>query len=350
MPTVPDPQATPLRAPTIKDVAERAGVGFKTVSRVLNDEPNVRPQTRDRVLAAVAELGYRRNSIASSIRRADQRTSSIGLIVDDLANPFFGSLTRVVQEYAQARGHLVLIGSSDGSPERESELVGEFGARRVDGLIIVPNGDDQSYLESERARGVPVVFVDRPGARIEADSVVSENADGVAAAVRHLAAAGHTRIAYLGDYETIYTFTERLRGFRTAMAEIGGADPRHIRTGLHTSAAAHEAVLDIFSAAPRPTALIASNNRITVGAVHALQHLGLRDRTAFIAFDDVELADLLRPALTVIAQDTTAIGTEAARSLFERLRDPAAPYRGARVPVRLVPRSSGEITAPESSL
>ncbi|MCD0442582.1 LacI family transcriptional regulator [Glycomyces sp. A-F 0318] len=327
-------------------MAERAGLGFKTVSRVLNDEPNVRPETRDRVLAAVAELGYRRNSIASSIRRSDQRTSSIGLIVEDLANPFASSLTRVVQDYARERGHLVLVGSSDGDPGQEAELVGEFGTRRVDGMILVPNGPDQSYLEEERRRGTAVVFVDRPGRGIEADTVVSENAAGVAEAVRHLALAGHTRIAYLGDFESIYTSAERLQGFRDAMAAFGGADPRHIRTGLHDPEQAHRAAAELFALDPAPTALIAGNNLITVGAVHALQDLGIRDRTAFVAFDDLELADLLRPALTVVAQDTAALGEAAARHLFERLADPAAPYRRTRVPVRFEVRSSGAIPAP----
>lgn len=343
------PDEGTLRAPTIKDVAELAGVGFKTVSRVLNDEPNVRPQTRERVLAAVAELGYRRNSIASSIRRLDQRTSSIGLIVEDLANPFASMLTRVVQDYALQRSHLVLVGSSDGVPERERELVGQFCARRVDGLIVVPSGEDQSYLEAERARGTQVVFADRPGRRIEADTVVSENAEGVAEAVRHLADHGHTRIAYLGDLETIYTAAQRLEGFRAGTARLGlPPDPRHIRTGLHDSDRAYRATIELFGADRPPTALICGNNLITIGAVHALQYLGIRDRIAFIAFDDLELADLLRPALTVIAQDTAAIGAGAAGHLFERLQDPGTTYRRTTVPVRLIPRSSGEIPASAS--
>ncbi|GAB3652519.1 LacI family DNA-binding transcriptional regulator [Glycomyces tarimensis] len=341
------PGSEPVRAPTIKDVAERAGVGFKTVSRVLNDEPNVRPETRDRVLAAVAELGYRRNSIASSIRRRDQRTSSIGLIVEDLANPFASNLTRVIQDYALELQYLVLVGSSDGVLARERELVGEFASRRVDGLIVVPNGDDQSYLHAERARGMPVVFVDRPGRRIDADNVVSENAAGVTDAVRHLATRGHTRIAYLGDLQTIYTAEQRLEGFREGMAELDGADERYVRTGLHDSDQAYRAAVEVFGLDPAPTALICGNNLITIGAVHALQHLGIRDRTAFIAFDDLELADLLRPALTVIAQDTAALGTNAAGHLFERLANPATPYRWTSVPVRLIPRASGEVPAPD---
>lgn len=334
----------PTRAPTIKEVAAHAGVGIKTVSRVLNDEPNVRPETRQRVLAAVDALGYRRNAIASSIRRRDQRTSSIGLIVEDLINPFASAITRVIQDYSAERGHLVLVGSSDGDPERERELVGEFCSRRVDGLIVMPSGADQSYLEAERTLGTQIVFADRPGRRIKADAVVSENAGGVAGAVRHLAQRGHTRVAYLGDRQSVYTAAQRLSGFRSEMDGLGdGADRRYVRTGLREREQAYSAALDVLDAEPAPTALVCGNNLTAIGAIHAMQDLGVRDRVAFIAFDDLELADLLQPALTVVAQDSNAIGLEAARLLFKRLEDPGAPVRRATVPVRLIARGSGEI-------
>ncbi|WP_234401758.1 LacI family DNA-binding transcriptional regulator [Thermobifida halotolerans] len=328
-------------------MAVRAGVGIKTVSRVLNDEPNVRPQTRERVLAAVGELNYRRNTIASSIRRRDQRTASIGLVVEDLANPFAARLTRVVQDVAFQQSHLVLVGSSEGVAEREHEIVGEFCSRRVDGLIIVPSGTDQSYLRVEHTHGAPVVFVDRPGRRIKADTVVSENASGVAEAVRHLVRHGHSRIAYLGDRQSVYTAAQRLSGFRSAMAECaGGADQRHIRTGLRDGAKAYQATLDLLGQRPAPTALVCGNNIITMGALHAMQQCGVREHVAIIGFDDLELADLLQPALTVVAQDVAALGTEGARLLFERLKHPTAPYRRVTVPVRLIARGSGEIPAP----
>jgi Transcriptional regulators len=337
---------SPLRAPTIKDVAAEAGVGIKTVSRVMNDEPNVRPEMRARVLETATRLNYRRNSIASSIRRLDQRTASIGLVVEDLANPFASMLTRVVQDYALERQHLVLVGSSDGVIDREREVVAEFCSRRVDGLIVVPSGSDQSYLEEERKRGTPVVFVDRPGRRMKADTVVSDNANGVIEAVRHLGGHGHSRIAYLGDRKSIYTAAQRLEGYRTAMAELTEAvDERYVRTGLRDSESAYRAAHDVLAAEPAPTALVCGNNVATTGAVHAMQKLGVRERVAVIGFDDLELADLLRPALTVIAQDIQQLGRQAAELLFERLRQPDVPIRRTTVPVRLIHRGSGEISA-----
>ena len=332
----------PQRAPTIKDVAALAGVGVKTVSRVLNDEPHVRPELRSRVLEAVTSLKYRRNSIASSIRRLDQRTASIGLVVEDLANPFAAQLTRVVQDYARQRQHMVLVGSSDGVPEQERDLVTEFCSRRVDGLLVVPSGSDQAYLEAEREQGIPVVFVDRPGRRIKADAVVSENEQGVRHAVRELAARGHRRIAYLGDRQSIYTAAQRLAGYRAAMKELGVAEPL-VRTGLRDSESAQQAALEVLDA--EPTALVCGNNLITAGAVHAMQQRGVRQQVAVIGFDDLELADLLQPALTVIAQDIAGIGRQATELLFQRLERRGEPYQRITVPVTLVPRGSGEISA-----
>jgi len=342
-------RGAPPRQPTIRDVAAEAGVGFKTVSRVLNDEPNVRPEMRTRVLEAAARLNYRRNSIASSIRRLDQRTASIGLVVEDIANPFAAALTRVVQDFALQRRHLVLVGSSDGIGDREREVVTEFCSRRVDGLIIVPSGTDQSYLEQERRRGTPVVFIDRPGRRLKADTVVSENAGGVAEAVRHLAAHGHSRIAFLGDRKSIYTAAQRLDGYRTAMAEVvGEVDERYVRMGLRDSDSAYQAAVEVLSVDAAPTALVCGNNVITVGAVHAMQKLGVRERVAVIGFDDLELADLMRPAVTVIAQDIEALGRHAAGLLFERFGHAEDPVRRTTVPVRLISRGSGEIPAPDA--
>lgn len=340
----------PPRQPTIKDVAAEAGVGIKTVSRVLNGEPNVRPEMRARVLETATRLNYRRNTIASSIRRLDQRTASIGLVVEDIANPFASMLTRVVQDFALERQHLVLVGSSDGLVEREREVVAEFCSRRVDGLIIVPSGTDQSYLEQERQRGTSVVFVDRPGRRFKADAVVSQNAEGVVEAVGHLASYGHSRIAFLGDRKSIYTAAQRLDGFRTAMtALVGEVDDRYVRTGLRDSGSAYRAAREVLAVEPAPTALVCGNNIITVGALHAMQELGVRERVALIAFDDLDLADLLRPALTVIAQNIEAIGTDAAERLFDRLQNPDVPVRRTTVEVRLISRGSGEIPAPEES-
>ena len=156
-------------------------------------------------------LGYRRDAAAAGLRRADRASASVGLIVDDVANPFFSAVHRGLEDVARSRGVLIFAGSSDDSAAQERGLVTSFSAHGVDGLVIVPAGDDHRYLERERDAGVPVVFLDRPPQRFVADAVLSDNAGGMRAAAEHLLAAGHRRIAYLGDRARVWTAAERLR-------------------------------------------------------------------------------------------------------------------------------------------
>src|SRR6266545_3745421 len=180
------------------DVAARAGVSLKTVSRVVNGEPRVAGPTTARVQAAIDELGFRRHEGASHLRRGST-TASLGLVLMDVADPFYSTLARAVEEVALRHRFLVLAGSSDEDVARERDLALALCARRVDGLLVVPSGDDQAYLEPEMAAGTPVVFVDRPAAGVRADAVLVDNAGGVRAAVAHLVAHGHRRIGFLGD-------------------------------------------------------------------------------------------------------------------------------------------------------
>src|SRR3954468_10096857 len=271
------------RRPTMKEVATLAGVSLATVSRVVNGDGKVRPDLAARVREAVGLLGYRRDLTATNLRRADRQSASVGLVFDDVANPFHAGLLRGVETVARTRGVLPLVGSSDEDPARERELAEAFLSRRVDGLIVVPSGSDHSYLRPERDAGVALVFVDRPPAFIDADCVLSDNAGGAFAATEHLIARGHRRIAFLGDHERIFTATERLRGYREALADHGiGYDPALVRMGLHDSAAASQAVADLLAAGAPPTAIFSSQNLITIGCVQRLRALDLQHKIALV--------------------------------------------------------------------
>ncbi|WUJ27861.1 LacI family transcriptional regulator [Streptomyces sp. NBC_00388] len=324
--------------PTMKDVAARAGVGLKTVSRVVNGEAGVTPDTERRVQEAIEALGFRRNDSARVLRKG--RTASIGLVLEDLADPFYGPLNRAVEEVARAHGALLINGSSAEDPEREQELVLALCARRVDGLIVIPAGDDHRYLEPEIAAGVATVFVDRPAGRIDADMVFSDNFGGARDGVAHLIAGGHRRIGFIGDQPRIHTATERLRGYHAAMTEGGlTVDEAWVSLGV-TEAGRVRAAVETLLDGPSPvTAIFAGNNRVTVTAVRVLAE---RDqRVALVGFDDIELADLL--GITVIAQDAAALGRTAAETLFRRL-DGANDAPAQKVlPTRLIARGSGEI-------
>jgi len=331
----------------MKDVAAIAGVSLATVSRVVNGNADVGPALATRVQDAVEVLGYRRDLTASTLRRTDRASASIGLVIEDVANPFFSAVHRGVEDVARTHGVLTFAGSSDENPDRERELAEAFGARGVDGLVIVPCSSDQGYLRRDRRMGIELVFVDRPPRFIDADAVMSDHAGGARGAVEHLIAAGHRRIAFLGDRPTVFTAAERRRGYHEALAAAGiAADPSLERSGLAESYTAEEAARDLLLAPDPPTALFASQNLITVGALRALRERGLQHEVALVSFDDIVLADMVDPGITVVMQDPFALGHRAAELLFSRLRGFDGDSRRIVVPTELVTRGSGEIPPP----
>src|ERR1700716_2724740 len=245
--------------PTMRDVAALARVSVTTVSRVINGEPGVSTELAIRVSAAIEQLNYRHNLTASSLRRADRRSATIGVVLEYIADPFDSLLHRAIEEYALTRGVLVLAGSLEEDEARERELIAALAARRVDGLVIMPAGRDQSYLLNERSSGTPMVFLDRPPAFFDADDVLTDNLDGVRRGVRHLVAHGHRRIGYIGDLQKITTAALRYQGYREELAAHGIAvDNDVVRTDVRGSERADAATLEIMSHNPAPTALFAA--------------------------------------------------------------------------------------------
>ncbi|MET7641085.1 LacI family DNA-binding transcriptional regulator [Streptomyces sp. NPDC005438] len=335
------------RRPTLTDVAKRVGVSAKTVSRVLNEDGPVSAATRDRVREAVAELGFQPNLMARNMR-VGARDSTVGLVVPEIGNPFFGSVAGGVESALGDRGLTLLLGSSDESVTKERALVAAFLARRVSALMVVPaTGGDHRALRKERGSGLPVVFVDRPGAGITADAVVSANLEGARRGVAHLIAGGHRRVAFVGDRPaSLYTRKQRFRGYRQALDEAGLPLDRSLVADAHTPDAAGRAVRRLLSGGDPPTAVFTANNFASQGVMEALSEDGVRDRVAMVGFDDMPLADLVRPGLTVIAQDPRQVGVEAARIALARLDGDRAAAATTTVPVRLLPRGSGELPGP----
>ena len=328
----------------MRDVAALAGVSIKTVSRVVNAEGGVTPGLAAKVMAAVDRLDYRHNLTASSLRRADGKSATIGVVLEDVANPFSSALHRSIVDVALQRGVLVLAGSSDEDEVRERQLVSAFANRRVDGLIIVPASHDHSYLLNERRAGTAIVFADRPPYFFDADTVLTDNAAGVRRAIRHLLGYGHRRIGYLGDLQTIATAAARYEGYVEELAaQRVPLDERLVRLDLRGIEGAEAAVTEMFASAQPPTAVFTAQNLITIGAYRALRRLGLQHRVALIGFDDILLSDLLDPGLTVIAQDPSAIGRTAAELLFRRLDGDRSPSARHVIPTLLITRGSGEI-------
>jgi LacI family transcriptional regulator len=337
---------TPRRSgrATLRDVAALAGVSLKTASRVVNGEAGVSPGLVVRVEDAARLLRYRPDQGARALRRTDRRTATIGLLLEDVENPYSAALHRAVEDAARARGVAVLAASVDETPERERELVAAFASRRVDGLIIMPASPDQTHLEAERRAGIPVVFVDRSPPAFEADSVVADNADGAAVATRHLLGAGHGGVAFLGGRLAAATTHERHAGYLSALAQAGvDVLARHVLTDLPTIDDAEDAASALLTAPDAPTALFTAQNLVTIGAIRALRRLGRHREVAVVGFDDFVLADLLDPAVTVVAQDPHGTGRRAAELLFRRVDGETGPYVHEVLPTRLIARGSGEI-------
>jgi LacI family transcriptional regulator len=332
---------------TMKQVAALAGVGTKTVSRVVNDEPNVAPGTAKRVWDAVRALDYHVDLQAGSLRRTDGRTRTLGLLISSVDNPFAGAIHRAVEDAATERGVAVFASSLDDDADREERAVTAFLQRRVDGLILTTAGRRQNYVAHLQDRGIPVVYVDREPRGTEADSVTSDNRAAARAGTEWLISHGHRRIALLADRREIPTAAEREGGFLDATREAGIPTAQTpVIAGLRDADAAHRALKALLESDQPPTAVFSAQNLITIGAIHALREAGAEHSVALVGFDDVPLADLLDPGITVIAQDPQEIGRIAVARIFERLEGDTSPALHHVVPTSFVPRGSGEIPPP----
>ncbi|MFD6531637.1 LacI family DNA-binding transcriptional regulator [Streptomyces sp. NPDC060184] len=338
--------ASSSRRPTLADVAREVGVSAKTVSRVLNEDGPSSPETRKRVLAAVAKLGFQPNLMARSIRVGGPDTT-VGLVVPDLGNPFFGAVAGGIEEAVRDRGLTLLMGSSDDDPEREHALIRTFLARRVSVLMVAPAvGADHSHLKTHRAAGMPVVFLDRPGSGLTADTVVSSNRSGTREGVAHLIARGHRRIGFIGDLPArLYTRRERIAGYRAALAEEGLPYDRALVADAHDPEGAAAATARLLALPDPPTALLSGNNVMTIGVLTEVSRSRRKD-VAVVAFDDVPMAAILDPGLTVVAQNPAAMGELAGALAVERLDGDRSRGRTVMVQTHLVPRGSGELPAP----
>ena len=301
----------------------------------------------DRVEQAVAALGYRPDHRARHLRQTASCTGAIGFILVDVSNPFFSSILRGIEEAARTHEYLVLAGSTDGLREREDQLVEAFVARRVDGLIVVPSGSGAGPLHAEIERGTPVVFLDLEPEGLTVDLVRSDHRGGAVLATQHLQSHGHRDIAFFGDDATIFSAALREQGYREAMNQAGvEVDERRIVHGRHTSEVWRRIIREYLLETDRPTALFTAQNIITVGATQALHDLELHETIAHIGFDDIELADVVQPGISVVPQHPRDLGRRAAERLFARIEGLSEPPTQQVISASVVERGSGEIPPP----
>lgn len=323
----------------IKDVAVRAGVSTATVSHVINDTRFVRDETRQRVLDAIAALNYMPSAIARGL--ATNSTQTIGLIISDIANPFFTAMARGVEDQINQHGYHTIFCNTDEDPAREDEYLRLLSARQIDGLIIAPTGVPSERLVWMAEADIPIVLIDRRAPNIDAPLIGVDNEGGAYQATKYLVELGHRRIGIVMGLETISTQVARFAGYRRALAEAGvppdealvvRADPRFFMnqangtgsppdflTNNQMTPAAFYALQKVLDLPSRPSAIFVANNQMTLGTLHALRERGLRcpDDISIISFDDHDWASLFSPPLTAVRQPTYLLGQTAAKLVMQ---------------------------------
>lgn len=326
----------------MKDVAARAGVGLSTVSRVVSGKGGVSRAKTAAVEAAIKALDFSRNDFAHTLRTGTAGT--IGVVVTRISDPFYSTLVSAIEHAARERDVLVLVASTTDDADEAKRVVKRLLQRRLDGLVmVVPEETDLSLVQRELDKGVPIVFVDRPPTNLEADSVVVDNEAGVSRAIHHLIDHGHQRIACFAHREGAYTAGRREAGYRAALRERGIAvDEDLIATVPDDVAACAAALRGMLALAEPPTAIFTTNSRTTKAVYAALRQARLL--RAVVGFDDFELADLMTPPLSAIAQSPLDVGAAAAELLFQRIAGLRGPRRRVTLGTELLARGSGELT------
>ena len=320
----------------IKEVAAHAGVSVATVSRVLNDSPNVSAEARTKVLSAVETLRYRPNAVARSLRTEATRT--LGLIIGDILNPFFGALARAVEDEARAAGYTVVIGNADERPELQDHYVRTLLEQRVDGLMICPTAEVTPHVEECVRAGDPLVFLDRTLPGLDVPSVRADGTEAIHRLIEHVHRLGHRRVAFISGPESLSTGRERTRAFEDAMRAYG-LEPR-VEAGDFQAESGRAATARLLDLPEPPDVIFAGDNLMTLGALDEIRARGLRvpADVALASFDDVAWFAHVDPPITAIAQPAEDLGRRAVRALLDSIAN--RPVEPVVLPARLVIRRS----------
>jgi LacI family transcriptional regulator len=327
----------------VSDVAGRAGVSPKTVSRALNNEGNVRPDKLARVRRAAEELGFRPNQFARLLRTRGT-ASMVGVVTASVGDPFWTGVLQGVEAVIGGGDRFILSASTRDRSDREAEIAMAMVERRVMALLVVPTAVDQSYLREIVAAGTPVVCIDRPAVGAEIDAVVADDFGGARRGMGLLTARGHRRIAFLGT-GSVYTTGKRLDGYRQALADIGvAADDRLVHAAVDEAARVGPVVVELLGLADPPTAVFAADVKTAVGLLSVLRGHGWRP--AIVAFSDSDAARVHNPTVTVIDNDPVALGRCGAELALQRLDGFVGPPRRVSIDTPIIERESHLVGVP----
>ena len=327
--------------PNLIDIARRAGVAPITVSRVINNSGYVSPATRERVEAAVKELGYVPNTIARGLR--SKRTHTLALIVTDITNPFFTSMARGIEDVAGAANYTVIYCNTDESETKEEKYANMLAQRRVDGVLLVPSCGNAKTIKFFESNNINVVLLDRRISSVKADLVCSDSVDGANRLVKLLIGLGHKRIALVTGPGDVSTSADRVAGYQQALREAGLSGNELIYYGAYNEQSGYELTNQAMKQSPAPTAIFGGNNFIAIGAIKALhdQKLDVPGDISVVCFDDLPEAMFMKPFLTVARQRAYEMGQLGTELLLKRISGEVPPgHRELILPIEIILRES----------
>jgi len=330
----------------IRDVAKRAGVAPITVSRYINNSGYCSLEARTRIKAAIAELGYIPNRLASGLR--SKHTNTLALVLTDITNPFFTTIARGVEDTASDAGYTVIFCNTDESVSEEQKYLHMLLEQRVDGILLVPALSTSNSVTFIQAHNTPIVVIDRRVSGVKVDVVRCDSELGAYELTRLLLSLGHRYISILSGPIGVSTAEDRVAGCERALSEADIEDHGWQKYyGLFTQQSGYEMTLQALSNIPKPTALFAANNFIAIGALKAMQDLGVRvpEDVALVGFDDLPPALITFPFLTVAAQPAYEMGRKATRILLAKISEEATDmFQEIILPADIVVRrSSGQV-------
>jgi len=334
--------AIPNNVATIREVADHAGVAVSSVSRVLNDHPDVSDAMRKRVIQSVEELGYEQNLIASGLRSGSMRM--VGFVVSDISNPLFAVFIQAAESRLGESGYGMVLANSEGDPERDEETIRLLRMRRVDGLIVSLSDEErpETIAELKKMDG-PIVLLDRVVDGLDASVIRADHLNGARVATDHLLDLGHRRIALISGRREIRPTRDRVQGYSEAFKERDLQLPTDLlRLESFDSQFAERATRSLISLNDPPTAIISGGNMLLTGILRVVRDTGLRVAKDIdvISCDDVPLAELFSPPITVIDRDAVQFGRLAAEQLLRQLAAPDAPAETKVVPMTILLRES----------
>lgn len=336
---------------TMRDVAKRAGVSIITVSRVINERSYVRAETQARVHAAIEELQYVPNQIASSLR--SRQTKALALLLPTITNSFWTNIARGAEDEAEAYGYSLFLCNTDDDPNKEERYFDVLVRNRVGGILIVPSPLSTPRLHRLQQRQMPFVQIHRKLATIDSDVVRTDGYGGVIALTEYLIRAGHRRIAYIGGWLTISIGHERLAGYEDALARAGIAidqalvkvDRSSDKTDRYAQQSGYSLARDLLQSAAKPDAMVIGNSRLAIGALNALTEAGIRvpQDVAVASYYDISALDDFSPFMITAIQPAYDMGRLGIRRLFARIASPALATEELVLPNRIVTDAAAEV-------